>query len=120
MRADWHVAERLTAGMTIAAYSNQFARGDENNQDRNGPVPGYAVMNLDADYRLDAAWDIFAKVNNVLSRRYESYGIVGQNFFLGPNRTIVPADVAAASGSAQFRTPAAPFGIWVGVRYAFK
>src|SRR4030095_11407579 len=47
LRLEADAFERATLGAPRLVFSSQFARGDENNQDRNGPVPGYAVLNLD-------------------------------------------------------------------------
>jgi hypothetical protein len=59
-----------------------------------------------------------ARVNNAFDARYYDFGILGENFFTGPDHSFGPAAGVAASVS-QFRGPGAPLGAWVGVRYAF-
>jgi len=118
MRADWTVTSRLSVGANVLTSAGVYARGDENNQDVNGQLPGYTVVNLDGRYQLSARFEVFGRVNNVLDRRYFNFGVVGENFFTGPGRTFGPA--AGADPSAeQFRGPGAPLGVWVGVRYSF-
>ncbi|MFL6622848.1 MAG: TonB-dependent receptor [Sulfurifustis sp.] len=114
LRAEYAAAERFLIGGNLIVASNQFARGDENNGDVRGPVPGYAIVNLDAHYRVVSDWTVFLKVNNLFDKKYETAGLLGENFFNGPGQTFD----ATAVTSEQFRSVAAPRGIWVGVRYA--
>lgn len=114
LRAEYRVGEALSLGTSLQAASRQFARGDENNQDAHGPVPGYAVLNLDARYRLSRRWELFFKVNNLLDERYENFGVLGENFFRGPGDTFDPGSAAPE----QFRSPGAPRAGWIGLRYA--
>jgi outer membrane receptor protein involved in Fe transport len=112
LRADW-ARGPFSAGLTLLAVSSQYARGDENNRDVNGPVPGYTVVSLDGTWRLDRDWQVYARIENLFDRTYQNFGILGANYFRGPGNTF---DAALAT-SEQFRSPGAPFGIWVGVRY---
>src|SRR5262249_43267773 len=80
LRATWSPLPLLDIGAALIAANGQYARGDENNLDRNGPVPGYAVVNLDLRYRLSPGWELFASVNNVFDTRYQNFGILGVNF----------------------------------------
>lgn len=113
-RAEYAFTEKFSAGAVLVAASDQFARGDENNQDVNGPVPGYAIVNLDARYQADRNWQFFGRIDNLFDRHYQTFGILGANHFIGPNNTF---DTAGGSVPEQFRSPGAPFGIWVGVKY---
>jgi iron complex outermembrane recepter protein len=115
-RAEYAFTEKFSAGANLIAASDQFARGDENNQDVNGPVPGYAIVNLDARYQVDKNWQFFGKIDNLFDRRYQTFGILGSNPFIGPNNSF---DMTGASVTEQFRSPATPLGVWVGVKYAF-
>jgi len=113
LRMEMDAFERATLGASLLAFSSQFARGDENNQDRNGPVPGYAVLNLDGRWRFAGDWELFATITNVLERRYETFGVLGANFFTGPGNSFDAAGVQPE----QFRTPGQPRAAWVGLRY---
>jgi len=52
LRVQYVPTERATIGVSLVAVSSQYSRGDENNQDGNGPVPGYAIVNLDAQWEV--------------------------------------------------------------------
>jgi len=106
-----------SVGASVLLQSGQYARGDENNQDVNGPVPGFAVVNLDARYRLAPGWELFAKLNNVFDRRYSTFGTLGQNAFTGPGNTF--DNSGATWRDEQFRSVGAPRGAWIGLAYAF-
>jgi iron complex outermembrane recepter protein len=112
VRADW-ARGPFTAGLTLLAVSSQFARGDENNLDVNGPVPGYALVGLDGTWRIDREWQLYARVENLFDRTYQNFGILGANYFRGPGNTFD----AALAASEQFRSPGAPFAIYIGIRY---
>jgi iron complex outermembrane recepter protein len=118
LRMDYAVTSQLSIGGNVLTSAGVYARGDENNADLNGKLPAYTLMNLDARYFASNALEIFARVNNVLDRRYFNFGVVGENFFTGPDRTFGPA-VGSDPVPEQFRGPGAPRGVWVGVRYAF-
>jgi outer membrane receptor protein involved in Fe transport len=115
VRADYAFTPKLSAGANFIYASDQYARGDENNQDDNGKVPDYFVVNVDARYRVTDKLQVFGRVTNLFDTEYETFGVLGENFFNGPNFTY---DRTLAD-SEQFRTPGAPRGIFVGVRYDF-
>jgi iron complex outermembrane receptor protein len=117
LRLDRTLTRRLSAGATMLISSPIYPRGDENNQDAGGTVPGYVIINLDAKFRPTAALEFFASIANLLDRRYANFAVLGQNFFTGPNRTFGPA-AGFDPRNEQFRGVGAPFGIWVGARYA--
>jgi iron complex outermembrane recepter protein len=117
IRADWQVTSRVVIGGNLLTSAGSFARGDENNQDISGQVPGYTILNLDGRWLVSDNLEVFARVNNVFDRRYSNFGILGQNFFTGPDRTFGPA-VGVDPVNEQFRGPGAPIGAWIGVRYS--
>ena len=112
LRFDLDAAQGLTFGANVVANASTFARGDENNQDTSGKVPGYAVLNLDSRWRIGKSFEAFARINNVFDRRYASFGILGENVFTGPGRGFDPANKV----NEQFRGLGAPRGAWVGLR----
>jgi outer membrane receptor protein involved in Fe transport len=105
VRAAYELSSDWNIGTNIVMASSQYARGDENNQDAHGKVPGYAVMHLDTHYSLNESWKLFAKVNNVFDTKYATFGVLGNNIFNGLDE--------------QFRSPSAPRAAWVGVTYEF-
>jgi outer membrane receptor protein involved in Fe transport len=114
-RVDWAFHERAWIALTLLAASSQYAIGDENNADRHGKVPGYFVVHLDAQYALTQRVTLFAGIDNLLDRRYASFGIIGENVFTGPGRTFGPA-AGIAPVPEQFRAPGAPRSVFAGVR----
>ncbi|HEV2008452.1 MAG TPA: TonB-dependent receptor, partial [Burkholderiales bacterium] len=118
LRADYRFDDALSAGMSVFAASSQYARGDENNLDVNGQVPGYAFVNFDARYNLARNLDLVGTINNVFNRQYQTFGLLGQNVFTAPNNSF---DYTGASfRSEQFRAAAAPRAAWIGIAYRFS
>jgi iron complex outermembrane recepter protein len=118
LRADWEVTSRLSLGANLLTSAGSYARGDENNRDINGQLPGYTVVNLDGHFLVSNSFEVFARVNNVFDRRYSDFGVVGKNFFTGPGRTFGPA-AGVDPVNEQFRGLGAPIGAWTGVNYSF-
>lgn len=113
LRFQYDFGEQASVGMNINYSSSIYARGDEDNQDANGKVPGYTVVNLDGRYEIAKGWEAFARVVNLFDRKYANFGILGQNFFTGPGNTFDGSNPA----SEQFRGIGMPRGGWVGLRY---
>ncbi len=109
-------AGALILGVSLMGQSVIYARGDENNQDANGPVPGFLLVNLDARYTLSARWQLFARIDNLLDRRYYTYGALGRNELTAPDNNF---DLTGATWHPeQFRTVGTPIGAWIGVQYS--
>jgi iron complex outermembrane receptor protein len=113
VRADYDLTETVSLGTNVMYFSSQYARGDENNQDVNGKVPGYTLVNLDARYQHTRQLSFFGRIDNVFDRNYETLGVLGENFFNGPGRTFDAGNVT----DEQFRSTGAPRAFWVGVKY---
>jgi outer membrane receptor protein involved in Fe transport len=118
LRAEYDPGGRWSLGTSAVVTSGVYARGDENNADRNGPLPGYVLVNLDARFAVNGNLELFARVNNALDARYYDFGMLGENFFTGPDHGFGPA-AGVAPAATQFRGPGAPLGAWVGLRYSF-
>ena len=116
LRLDHDFGNALSIGTNINYSSSIYARGDENNQDIHGKIPGFTVVNLDARYQIVKGVELFARVNNLFDKRYANFGILGQNFFTGPGRTFGPA-AGIDPATEQFRSPGVPRGAWIGLRY---
>jgi outer membrane receptor protein involved in Fe transport len=118
VQADWELVRDLSIGASVVAASSIYARGDENNQDVNGKVPGYAIVELEASYRIVKGLRVSARVLNLFGSSYSNFAVLGENVFTGPGRTFGPA---AGIGPAveQFRAVGAPFGAWVTLEYQF-
>ncbi len=59
--------DALSVGFTISAEGRRF--DDADNQQR---IPGYALLDLRAGYRLDRAWTLQATVKNALDKEYQT------------------------------------------------
>jgi outer membrane receptor protein involved in Fe transport len=110
---DWTPEARTSLGLGWAWFGRQYARGDENNRDVHGVIPAYSVAQAFARYRVRREWEISLKVDNLFDRRYQSFGVLGRNFFTGPGGTFD----AAAAIPEQFVTPGAPRAVWLALRY---
>ena len=116
LRLDYAATAKWNVGANILYRSSIFSRGDENNQDSNGRIAGYAIVDLDTTYQVTKQLQLFAHVNNLFDKRYADFGILGQNFFNGPGHSFSPNAVT----NEQFLGVGAPRGVWVGLRYAWK
>ncbi|OAJ53521.1 TonB-dependent receptor [Paraburkholderia ginsengiterrae] len=116
LRLDYAASAKWNVGANILYRSSIFARGDENNQDGNGRIPGYAIVDLDTTYQVTKQLQLFAHVNNLFDKRYADFGVLGQNYFNGPGHSFSPGAVT----NEQFLGMGAPRGVWVGLRYAWK
>jgi iron complex outermembrane receptor protein len=137
---------RWSAGMTLNYVGTQYLRGNENNRHRSGcfvssTVPGsaltpaacavasddfsasgdgrlhaYIVINANVRFDAGAGWQIFAKVDNLLDRRYETSGFLGESVFPASGGGVFNGDEIKTA----FVAPGAPRAVWVGIRYSAK
>ncbi|MCQ4324866.1 TonB-dependent receptor [Pseudomonas stutzeri] len=119
---DWNPNDRLRIGTSVLAYCAQYVRGNENNRHQandefegRGKLPGYAVVNLTADYRFTRDWTLFGRVDNLFDKRYATGGALAENPFVGAGHAF-EADPDEWRHE-QFIAPGAPRAAWVGVRY---
>jgi len=113
MRGAYTAFGMWTTGLTLNYFSEIYARGDENNRDINGTIPGYTVVNLDSTIKTSSGLEFFLTITNLFDEEYENMGVLGQNFFVDGtfNRTTNRAE--------QFRGLGAPLGVFAGINYAF-
>lgn len=115
-RFDYAATESWSIGSTLVCTGAAYARGDENNADVRGKVPGYTVVNLDSRYKASKRLELFVRVNNLFDRKYANFGILGRNAFAGPGRTFDNEHAV----DEQFRGYGAPRGVWMGLRYNWR
>jgi outer membrane receptor protein involved in Fe transport len=103
VRVDWQASEAFSVGANLVANSGSRLRGDESNQDLRGQVPGYAVLNLDARWKLRKNLELFARVDNVFDREYANFGVLGRNAFANPRSRSIPRTPrpSRSTGSAR-------------------
>ncbi|MFC3108369.1 TonB-dependent receptor family protein [Undibacterium arcticum] len=116
LRLDYAASPNWNIATNLLYRSAIFARGDEDNQDRNGKIAGYTVVNLDTTYAVTKHLQVFARVNNLFNKQYANFGVLGQNFFNGAGHSFDGANIS----NEQFIGPGAPRGAWVGLKYSWK
>ena len=129
LRGDYQFTPSWDVAANLIAFSSSYLQGNENNgyyasassssftsnYYGNGKAGGYAVMNLDSRYKFgDSGWQIFAKVNNLFDRNYNTGGLQAGSVF-NPNTNAYYGDDHRISLMA----PGAPRAGWVGVRWEF-
>jgi iron complex outermembrane recepter protein len=112
LRIDLEATAAFSVGANLVASSSSRLRGDENNRDDHGTVPGYVVVNLDGRYRIAKSTELFGRIDNLFDRRYANFGILGRNVFANAARSFDPANALAE----PFMGLGAPRGAWIGVR----
>lgn len=115
LRADVDVTAQWNVGASALFSGSVQARGDENNRDIHGRVPGYARFSLDTGYRASRNLRLYARIDNVFDRRYANFAILGENVFTGPGHAYDPAN----SRVEQFLGPGAPRSVSAGLEYSF-
>lgn len=123
---DYDLTSRWQIGGSLIATSGSFLHGDENNANQaggtnvtgayiegSGWIPGYTVVNLETSYRLSKQVQVFARVVNLLDRRYATAGFLTSNSFT-PSGAFIPNPNNWTNEDAV--TPAEPFAVWAGVR----
>ncbi len=116
LRLDYAATAKWRIGTNLTWRGSVYAQGDENNQDVNGMICGYLLIDMDTAYQVTKQLQVFASVSNLLDKRYASFGALGENFFTGPGGTFNGANTV----NEQFVGPGAPRSFWVGMRYAWK
>lgn len=117
VRLEYLPMDTLKVGVTMLAQTYQYPRGNENNQDALGTIPGFAVFGLDARYRFASNWELFGKVDNLFNRTYSTFGQLGHNMFIPGNYS--NGVFSGAGTPTQFRTVSPPIGAWMGVTWHF-
>ena len=115
LRAQYESTARWNAGIGAVAASSLHARGDENNRDVHGRVPGYAILNVDAQWLASPTVRVFARIDNLLDRRYATFGILGSNVFTGAGGSFDRDNPRLE----QFRGYGSPRAISIGMQIAF-
>ena len=113
VRLERDISTQWLAGVSINRSSSIYARGDENNQDTNGKIAGFTVVNLDTRYRLSKNIELFGRVNNLFNRSYANFGTMGRNVFTGTNNSFDGLNPRYE----QFSGHGALRGAWIGLRY---
>jgi outer membrane receptor protein involved in Fe transport len=106
LRAGYPMTDNLRVGAAVIVASDQYAHGNESNTNPGGKIPGYAVLNLDAQYRIGKALTVSLNVDNLFDKKYATYGLSGETSIY-------------TLATQPFRTPAPPRGVWLKAVYSF-
>ena len=115
LRLDHDISAQWSVGLSSSSSSGIYARGDENNQDVQGQVSGFSVLNMDTRYQFSKNMELFASISNLLDRTYANFGTLGRNVFTGPEQSFN----ALAPRYEKFLGYGAPRGAWVGLRLSW-
>ena len=108
---DYSVTSRWSVGGEAVVQSNVYRFGDESNL--TAPVGGYAVLDLNAAYRPIDHLTLFVVVNNVLNKRYDTYG------GFGPIGDVPWPNIPGGVSDPRTASPGTPIVAYGGVRLSF-
>ena len=129
--AAWKAARALSFDLDVYAVSGSLARGNENGAHEPdgtyylgpGRSSAYAVADLGARYRIGTTLQIFAELNNVLDRRYDSAAQLGPTAFTAAGtfiaRRFPPNGAEFPVQQSTSFAPGAPRTVYVGTRVSF-
>jgi iron complex outermembrane recepter protein len=73
---DYQFTPRFSIGGDLLYKSGVYVRGDESNQ--LGRLDDYATVNLRGNYQVTDMFSVFARIDNLLDKEYESFGLLGE------------------------------------------
>jgi iron complex outermembrane receptor protein len=112
--ADFKILPQWAVGAELNYVSSFFYVGDESNQ--LPPLPGYAIVNLHTSYQPFEHFEIFARVNNLLDRRYATWGILSDPTGIGAPGIAADGVTNGPGVDNRFLSPGAPFEVFGGIR----
>jgi outer membrane receptor protein involved in Fe transport len=98
-------------GGSAITQSNAYRFGDEANSTE--PVGGYTVIDLDAAFHAGRRLTLFAVVNNVLNKRYDTYGS------FSPVGEVPWPNISGGVSDPRTADPGSPITVYGGVRLHF-
>lgn len=103
LQVDYKIGSSLRLGADVEYRGGVYLRGDEINV--LGRTSSYAVLNLHGEYRITQGFSAFARVENVLNEKYETFGLLGE-----------PDEVFEDFEDPRFYGAGPPRGAWIGAR----
>jgi iron complex outermembrane recepter protein len=120
---DYDVNKRLNVGGNVLFVSGSYLHGNENNANvaipgstASGWIPSYTLVNLQGTYQVVRNLELFARVTNLLNKRYATAGFLTNSSFY-PNGSLIANPNNWPNVNAV--SPGAPLGIWAGARVNF-
>lgn len=115
--ADFSILPQWTVGATVNLVGSVYYVGDESNQ--LAPLGGYTTVNLHAAYRPFAHFEVFASVDNLLNRKYSTWGILSDPTGIGAPGILADGVTNGPGVDNRFQSPAAPLEVFGGFRFSF-
>ena len=128
----WRITEGWSLDLDGQAVAGSLARGNENGEHQPdgvttlgpGRSAGYGLLHAALHWQPRAGWDITARVNNLLDRRYATAAQLGVAAFNAQGQVDPrPAGAEADGGalrSSTFFAPGAPRQLSLSLRMAFE
>tara|TARA_B110000977_G_scaffold18870_1_gene22763 strand:- start:460 stop:3000 length:2541 start_codon:yes stop_codon:yes gene_type:complete len=118
VRLNYDALPNLRVGSTLVGFTESYMMGNENNShggtNGDGRVPGYMIVNMDAQYAINEKWSLSFKAVNVLDKTYYTGGRLLMNGFTG-NGSEARANVYRGEGLA----PGSPQAAWLTINHRF-
>ena len=118
LRLNYNFLPNLRVGTSLIAFTDSYMMGNENNDhggtNGDGKVPGYTIMNMNANYQINDAWNVSLKAINLLDKTYYTGGRLLMNGFTGVG-SAKRDDVYRGEGMA----PGSPQAAWLTVSHRF-
>lgn len=108
--AYYNVTDKWTVGATLLAASSQYLFGDDANL--MAPLAGYVTLGASTSYKLLPNLELFAWAQNITNADYSTFGT------FSPTNSVFIAQAPGASLTQSY-SPAAPFGLFGGLRATF-
>jgi iron complex outermembrane recepter protein len=115
--ADYALMPNWSIGASLNIVGDSFYKGDESNQ--NPQLPGYTVVGLRSSYKVTKQMEIFATVDNLLDRRYTTFGLYSDPTGVGAPGVPADADSNDPGVDNRFQSPAMPRAYFGGVKIKF-
>ncbi|MGP1715949.1 MAG: TonB-dependent receptor domain-containing protein [Methylophilus sp.] len=145
----YDLTDKWVVGLTAVMHSDSYARGNENNEHKQGVImyrelatsfgqtalvprqqttnpgtlPGYATLNFQTSYKLSKEWTATMIVNNIFDKEYFSAGRLGRNPFSPSILGAIGPDGYNHNSSdwlsTNFIAPGAPRGVWFSLNWHF-
>jgi TonB dependent receptor/TonB-dependent Receptor Plug Domain len=128
LAADWRVGGGFIVGADMQAVASRTVSGNEDGlledpevgedlEARSLKIPGYSLLNLRASWKPSrsgtSGWELFANVNNVFDKRYETFGALAETVFTPTGA------YAGDEADALFVAPGGKRSFFVGARLRF-
>ncbi|WP_449288890.1 TonB-dependent receptor domain-containing protein [Methylophilus luteus] len=146
---NYDLTDKWVVGLTAIMHSDSYARGNENNEHKQGVImyrtvatgigstvevprqqtnnpgtlAGYATFNFQTSYKINKEWTATMIVNNVFDKEYFSAGRLGRNPFSPSILGAIGPDGYNHNSSdwlsTNFIAPGAPRGVWFSLNWHF-